>query len=690
MDKKKVALIAATVVASLVAIVGVLFIFLNKEEVYRQIQVYELNGTASVKRDNNQTLEAYNNMQLQNNDEVSVAADASMQLKLDNDKYALLEGDTQIQLIASGNSQDSKTVIELKKGSIINNLQNKLGENSSYEVNTPNSTMAVRGTTFRMEVHYDKDDTPHTTLEVMEGTVACQLKNPDGTMNEEIVMVTKGDSVQVNGTKGNADYELINGTVNYKNLNLDALQFLNRILANEKNKSFSIDKSELEKVIKEKNAIAMAEKKNEAADTNKESEIKENTIVRQETKVVIDDSVINVQPTYNNQTTVSTTNNTQSVYEPTTGESQSAQPEIPTKIEEPTNVEKPTEVEKPTQSEVPTEPEQPTQPEVPTEPEKPTQSEVPTKPEQPTQPEVPTEPEQPTQPEIPTEPEKPTQPEVPTKPEQPTQPEVPTKPEQPTQPEVPTEPEKPTQPEVPTKPEQPTQPEVPTKPETPTQPEKHTYIVQFVYNSNIFSTSKVLENEQVSKPALQPTEKGYWEYDFDTPINADLTIHWVSEDSEKDDNNSDYIELPEKPLYVIGIKLPNGNYIGIVTIIAPANYQISTRVIRDDGTMSEWSSWASSINMSAGEMKNLSNTQIRWKDTRSLKDSDIYIMSDVLDGNINAQKIYVSGSYQLKTGIPYKLGDGLWMVDDEDIIYKGNSRFYVSVTKEYIFKEQQE
>ena len=50
-------------------------------------------------------------------------------------------------------------------------------------------------------------------------------------------------------------------------------------MANEKNKSFSIDKSELEKVIKEKNAIAMAEKKNEAAEINKESEIKEKTIV---------------------------------------------------------------------------------------------------------------------------------------------------------------------------------------------------------------------------------------------------------------------------------------------------------------------------------------------------------------------------------------------------------------------------
>lgn len=583
MDKKKVALIATTVVASLLVIVAVLFIFLNKKEVYRQIQVYELNGTASVKRGNNQTLEAYNNMQLQNNDEVSVSKDGSMQLKLDNDKYALLEADTQIQLVASGDSQDSKTIIELKKGSIINNLQNKLGENSSYEVNTPNSTMAVRGTTFRMEVDYDKDGTPHTILEVMEGTVTCQLKNPDGTMNEEIVTATKGDSVQVTGTKGTADYKLVNGTVNYKNLNLDALQFLNRILANEKNKSFSIDKSELEKVIKEKNAIAMAEKKNEAAETNKESEIKENTIVRQETKVVIDDSVINVQPSHNNQTTVwAADNGTQSVYEPTTEESQPVQSEQPTQIEKPTNVEKPTQAEKPT------------------------------------------------------------------------------------------EPEKPTQPEV------------------PTPPEKHTYIVQFVYNNMIFSTSKVLENEQVCKPVLQPTEKGYWEYDFDTPVSADLTIRWVSEDGENNDNYSDYIELPEKPLHVVGIKLPNGNYIGIVTIIAPANYQISTRVIRNDGTVSKWSSWASSINMSAGEMKNLSNTQIRWKDTRSLKESDIYIMSDVLDGNVNTQKIYASGSYLLKTNIPYKLDDGLWTVDNEDIVYRGNSRFYVSVSKEYIFKKQQE
>ena len=94
--------------------------------------------------------------------------------------------------------------------------------------------------------------------------------------------------------------------------------------------------------------------------------------------------------------------------------------------------------------------------------------------------------------------------------------------------------------------------------------------------------------------------------------------------------------------------------------------------------------------MTASQMKNLSNTQIRWKDTRILKDSDIYVMSDVIDGNINAQKIYVNGSYQLKTGMPYRLGNGLWIVDNKDIIYKGNSKFYVSLNKEYLFRKQQE
>ncbi len=55
--------------------------------------MYELNGTASVKSEIIiKHLKRTIICSYKNNDEVSVAADASMQLKLDNDKYALLEG----------------------------------------------------------------------------------------------------------------------------------------------------------------------------------------------------------------------------------------------------------------------------------------------------------------------------------------------------------------------------------------------------------------------------------------------------------------------------------------------------------------------------------------------------------------------------------------------------------------------
>lgn len=54
-------------------------------------------------------------------------------------------------------SEKSKTVIELQSGAITNDIRNKLSEGSSCEVNTPNSTMSVRGTMFRVVVYEVKD-----------------------------------------------------------------------------------------------------------------------------------------------------------------------------------------------------------------------------------------------------------------------------------------------------------------------------------------------------------------------------------------------------------------------------------------------------------------------------------------------------------------------------------------------------
>jgi len=684
MNKKKLVIIAAAA-AGVAAIIAVVFLLFNKEETYRQIQVYELNGTASVKREKNQTLEAYNNMQLYNEDEVNVSDNSSVQLKLDDDKYILLEEDTQILLKASGDDQDSKTMIELKKGSIINNLANKLGKNSTYEVNTPNSTMAVRGTTFRMEVHVDKNNIPHTILEVMEGTVACQLKNPDGTLNEEIVMVSKGEAVQVDSIKGNADYNFQNSSVNYENLNLDALQFLNRILANEKNKQFSIEKSQLEKMITDKNKAAISNIKNNEGETiadNQEVSIENTKTEAQATQARPVQQQTQARQTqaqliYSTQTTVQEINiPTTLAEEPTKPVEEPTIPvqEEPTKpVEEPTTpVEKPTKpVEEPTTpvQEESTKPiEEPTTP-----------VEKPTKPVG--------EPTTPVQEELTKPVEEPTTPaqEEPTKPvEEPTTPaqEEPTKPvEEPTTPAQ----EEPTKPvEEPTTPaEDPT-----TKPiEKPTQPEKQVYNVRFVYNNNEFAVLKVVENELISKPLLQPTANGHWEYDFLTPVHSDLVIQWVADTDSKTD---DFIEVPKNPITIVGLKDFNGEYFGIITFIAPANYQVSTRTLNDDGTVTEWTSWASSFNMFAEKLKYLSNMQIRWKDTRTGHMTDIYVLADVINEDIHVklEKVDKAGAYLLNTNVAYELGDGLWTVNDDGIIYKGNKKFYVSATKEYIFKEE--
>ena len=91
----------------------------KKQEEYRQIQVYEIEGTVTVERQGS-SMEAYHNMQLQSGDFVETTTNSYVQLKLDEDKYILLEPETKISLQATGNSADSNTAIFLEKGAIVN------------------------------------------------------------------------------------------------------------------------------------------------------------------------------------------------------------------------------------------------------------------------------------------------------------------------------------------------------------------------------------------------------------------------------------------------------------------------------------------------------------------------------------------------------------------------------------------
>ena len=213
----------------------------KKEEDYRQIQIYKIEGKALVTRQGT-SMEVYENMLLQSGDTLATDSETYLQLKLDEDKYILMEPHTEISLYATGNSIDSNTGISLVKGAIVNQLDNPLSEESTYQVTTPNSTMAVRGTTFRVEITYHKRGESFAKIAVYGGKVECKLIFPDGTIKEPEV-VESGEEVLVRGDKKESEY-VRTGQTSYDELKKQVLEFLNQLI--EKGEELSISKEEVE------------------------------------------------------------------------------------------------------------------------------------------------------------------------------------------------------------------------------------------------------------------------------------------------------------------------------------------------------------------------------------------------------------------------------------------------------------
>ena len=111
-----------------------------------------------------------------------------------------------MNIVAEGNDENARTFIDLQKGSVTSEIQNKLKDGASYEVNTPNSIMAVRGTIFRVDVEIDENKNTNTKLTVFQGTVGVRTIMPDGTVSEEEIKVEAGNELTVEGTPTTSEY----------------------------------------------------------------------------------------------------------------------------------------------------------------------------------------------------------------------------------------------------------------------------------------------------------------------------------------------------------------------------------------------------------------------------------------------------------------------------------------------------
>ena len=201
--------------------VGIAVAVLMQGSGYRSIAVDGLEGTVNVVGEKNNG-NAYVGQNLYSGDDVTVASASSLTMCMDGDKYVYADADTHFSLEASNPKDDSRIKINLDAGSELNELKNKLADGESYVVDTPNSTMSVRGTTFRVTVYKGEDGLWYTLLEVISGTVEVALKTEDGTYNGIVAQFGEGQAAMV---RGNSEFsEFIVGEENEEILIFDYKQ----------------------------------------------------------------------------------------------------------------------------------------------------------------------------------------------------------------------------------------------------------------------------------------------------------------------------------------------------------------------------------------------------------------------------------------------------------------------------------
>ena len=201
--------------------VGIAIAVLMQGNGYRSIAVNGVEGTVGVVGEKNNG-NAYVGQNLYSGDDVTVANASSLTMCMDGDKYVYADEDTHFGLEASNPKDDSRIKINLYSGSELNELRNKLADGESYVVDTPNSTMSVRGTTFRVTVYKGEDGLWYTLLEVISGIVEVALKTEDGTYNGIVAQFGEGQAAMV---RGNSEFsEFIVGEENEEILIFDYKQ----------------------------------------------------------------------------------------------------------------------------------------------------------------------------------------------------------------------------------------------------------------------------------------------------------------------------------------------------------------------------------------------------------------------------------------------------------------------------------
>ena len=190
MKKKLLLLMGAVVLVAVAAVVAVL-VLANKG--HRVIKVESFSGKVALERDNSPK-DIFKNMNLKTQDLITTGADGLMGLLVDDDKNIAAKENTCFAIVSSGNEKKGALKIELKYGTSLIEIKNKLSDGSSFKVETPNASLSVKGTVF--EVNYTPEERT-TILKVTQGSVQVDAKGKTKMVNAGNMAIIKDDSIEV-------------------------------------------------------------------------------------------------------------------------------------------------------------------------------------------------------------------------------------------------------------------------------------------------------------------------------------------------------------------------------------------------------------------------------------------------------------------------------------------------------------
>ena len=188
---KKLSVLIGVAVLLIVAIIVTVLLVTNKG--HRVIKVESFDGEVTLERDDSEK-ELFEDMNLKTQDMITTGADGLIGLLIDEDKNVAAIENTCFTIVSEGNEKEGALKIELKYGTSLIEIENKLPEGSSFEVETPNAALSVRGTIF--EVSYSPE-TNTTILKVEEGVVKAETDAESERVSAGEMAIITDDNIAV-------------------------------------------------------------------------------------------------------------------------------------------------------------------------------------------------------------------------------------------------------------------------------------------------------------------------------------------------------------------------------------------------------------------------------------------------------------------------------------------------------------